>query len=144
LTALELAGGRRLSVFTVTYHTAATGVHHDPRDRDRVTGSNGILVDTPNDERAAAGLPIDHDGGPSAPHQIDPNHPYELTETRSATRWASPGAARPTAAAQSSASTASSSSHRRLTASRCARPGGISGAGAVVGPSRLSGQADRA
>lgn len=109
MTTLELADGRRLSVFTVTYHpasgvstdhsppiiglfhelahvydfgrdTAAIGTHHDPRDPDLVTGHDGTLVEAPNDERAAVGLPIDHDGDPSTPHQINPNHPYELTE----------------------------------------------------------------
>jgi hypothetical protein len=109
MTTLELADGGRLSVFTVTYDpargltadhsppiiglfhelahvydfthgTGATGRHHDPRDPDRITGPDGTPVDVPNDERAAVGLPIDHDGDPSTPHQIDPKHPYELTE----------------------------------------------------------------
>ncbi|AIY18989.1 calcium-binding protein [Pimelobacter simplex] len=35
---------------------------------------------TPNREREAAGLPIDHDDDPSTPEIIDPDHPYELTE----------------------------------------------------------------
>jgi Effector protein/RTX calcium-binding nonapeptide repeat (4 copies) len=105
---LELPDGRRLSVFTVTYdpargvsadhsppiiglfhelahvydfaHQPATGEHHDPHDPDRVTGPDGALVGTPNDERAAVGLPIDHDADPATPNRIDPNHPYELTE----------------------------------------------------------------
>lgn len=55
-------------------------MHHDPYDPDRITGPDGTLVDTPNDERAAVGLPIDHDANPATPRQIDPNHPYELTE----------------------------------------------------------------
>lgn len=108
MTTLELPDGRRLSVFTVTYnpargvsadhsppivglfhelahvydftHHAAGGEHHDPDDPDRVTGPDGTLVDAPNDERAAVGLPIDHDGDPATPRQIDPNHPYDLTE----------------------------------------------------------------
>ncbi len=108
MTTLELPDRRRLSVFTVTYrpahgvsadhsppiiglfhelahiydftHHAATGEHHDPHDPDRVTGPDGILIDTPNDERTAVGLPIDHDGDPATPHQIDPNHPFELSE----------------------------------------------------------------
>jgi hypothetical protein len=34
----------------------------------------------PNRERAAAGLPIDHDDNPATADRIDPDHPYELTE----------------------------------------------------------------
>jgi hypothetical protein len=34
----------------------------------------------PNYERAAAGLPIDHDGDPNTPDIIDPNQPFEYTE----------------------------------------------------------------
>jgi hypothetical protein len=108
MTTLELPDGRRLSVFTVTYdpahgvaadhsppiiglfhelahiydftHHAATGEHHDPHDPDRIMGPDGTLIGTPNDERVAVGLPIDHDEDPTTPHQIDPNHPFELTE----------------------------------------------------------------
>jgi hypothetical protein len=108
MTTLELPDGHRLSVFTVTYHPArgvsadhsppiiglfhelahvydfthhaATGEHNDPHDPDRITGPDGTLIGTPNDERTAVGLPIDHDGDPATPHQIDPNHPFELTE----------------------------------------------------------------
>ncbi|MDQ4052111.1 MAG: M91 family zinc metallopeptidase [Actinomycetota bacterium] len=35
---------------------------------------------TPNDERQAAGLPVDHDDDPSTPEIIDPDHPYQYTE----------------------------------------------------------------
>lgn len=35
---------------------------------------------TPNREREATGLPIDHDDDPDTPEIIDPDHPYELTE----------------------------------------------------------------
>lgn len=108
MTTLERPDGRRLTVFTLTYdpsrgvtadhsppiiglfhelahvygftHDAATGRHDDPDDPDRVLDPDGMLIGTPNDERTAVGLPIDHDGDPSTPNQIDPNHPYELTE----------------------------------------------------------------
>src|SRR6266540_1220562 len=108
-TALDLPGGRRFTVFTVAYNTmrgvsadrsppiiglfhelahvydflnqtGASGVHQDPNDPDRVTGEDGTPAGAANDERAAVGLPIDHDGDPTTPHRIDPDHPYELTE----------------------------------------------------------------
>jgi hypothetical protein len=34
----------------------------------------------PNRERAAVGLPIDHDGDPATAIRLDPDHPYPLTE----------------------------------------------------------------
>src|SRR6266508_4312158 len=108
-TALDLPGGRRFTVFTVAYNTmrgvsadrsppiiglfhelahvydflnqtGASGVHQDPNDPDWVTGEDGTPAGAANDERAAVGLPIDHDGDPTTPHRIDPDHPYELTE----------------------------------------------------------------
>lgn len=43
-------------------------------------GDDDLNQGTPNDEREAAGLPIDHDDDPSTPEVIDPDHPYEYTE----------------------------------------------------------------
>ncbi|HWS37606.1 MAG TPA: M91 family zinc metallopeptidase [Actinoplanes sp.] len=65
---------------TVLYHefahvydymndTLAEGDHDGPEN-----------AGVPNKERAAAGLPIDHDGDPNTPDRIDPDHPYPLTE----------------------------------------------------------------
>jgi hypothetical protein len=31
-------------------------------------------------ERQAVGLPVDHDGDPSTPEQVDPDHPITYTE----------------------------------------------------------------
>jgi hypothetical protein len=108
MTTLDRPNGHRLTVFTLTYdpsrgvtadrsppiiglfhelahvygftHHAPAGRHDDPHDPDRVASPDGALIGTPNDERSAVGLPIDHDGDPTTPHQIDPNHPFELTE----------------------------------------------------------------
>ena len=38
------------------------------------------MVSVPNRERQAVGLPIDHDGDPHTPNQVDVNHPIEYTE----------------------------------------------------------------
>lgn len=43
-------------------------------------GDDELNHGTPNDERQAAGLPIDHDDDPSTPEVIDPEHPYQYTE----------------------------------------------------------------
>ncbi|MEV4999892.1 M91 family zinc metallopeptidase [Nocardioides sp. LML1-1-1.1] len=43
-------------------------------------GDDQLNHGTPNDERQAAGLPIDHDDDPSTPEVIDPDHPYQYTE----------------------------------------------------------------
>ena len=55
--------------YDLTNGTLADGVY---------TGGDNPMV--PNLERVAVGLPIDHDGDPGTPHQIDPRHPYALTE----------------------------------------------------------------
>jgi hypothetical protein len=34
----------------------------------------------PNRERAAVGLPIDHDADPATAIRLDPDHPYALAE----------------------------------------------------------------
>ena len=49
------------------------------------TTAEGVYIrsDNPgadNAERVAVGLPIDHDGDASTPHQRDPRHPYDYTE----------------------------------------------------------------
>jgi Ca2+-binding RTX toxin-like protein len=56
-------------VYDYVNGTMADGTYNEPDNPD-----------TPNLERAAAGLPIDHDGDPSTPHRIDPDHPLEYTE----------------------------------------------------------------
>jgi Ca2+-binding RTX toxin-like protein len=56
-------------VYDFLHGSAADGVH---------TGADN--ADVPNDERAAVGLPIDHDGDPRTPRQLDPRHPYDYTE----------------------------------------------------------------
>jgi len=43
-------------------------------------GDDTLNHGTENDERQAAGLPIDHDSDPDTPERIDPDHPYPLTE----------------------------------------------------------------
>jgi hypothetical protein len=50
------------------YDSAATGTHDE----------NGQRVN--NFERAVVGLPIDHDGNPRTADQLDPDHPYAITE----------------------------------------------------------------
>jgi uncharacterized protein YukE len=56
-------------VYDYTSETLADGTY---------TGSDNPGV--PNRERAAAGLPIDHDNDPSTPNRIDPRHPFDYTE----------------------------------------------------------------
>jgi len=108
-TTLDLPNDRRLAVFSVCYDptrgvsadrsppivglfhelahvydlahgTSAAGVHEDPEQPDLVLAADGTLVGAPNDERAAVGLPVDHDQDPNTPPRIHPEHPYELTE----------------------------------------------------------------
>lgn len=43
-------------------------------------GDDTLNHGTENDERQAAGLPIDHDSDPETPERIDPDHPYQYTE----------------------------------------------------------------
>src|SRR6266511_1486949 len=109
-TALDLPGGRRFTVFTVAYNTmrgvsadrsppiiglfhelahvydflnqtGASGGHQDPNDPDGVTGEGGTAAGAATDARPAAPLPTDHDGDPTTPHPIDPDHPPAPTET---------------------------------------------------------------
>ncbi|GAB2617921.1 hypothetical protein Aab01nite_31470 [Paractinoplanes abujensis] len=65
---------------TILYHELAHvyDYAHDTLAEGDYTGSDNAGV--PNRERAAAGLPIDHDNDPSTPDRIQPDHPYELTE----------------------------------------------------------------
>jgi hypothetical protein len=96
-TAIDRPDGSSFSVFTVAYDTArgvsadrsppVIGLFHELAhvyDFANRTSASGVHDDpddpSPNDERTAVGLPIDHDGDPATPHRIDPNHPYELSE----------------------------------------------------------------
>ncbi len=65
---------------TILYHELAHvyDYSHDTLADGDYTGSDNPGV--PNRERAAAGLPIDHDGNPATANRIDPDHPYDLTE----------------------------------------------------------------
>ncbi|MEV8509886.1 M91 family zinc metallopeptidase [Actinoplanes sp. NPDC051475] len=65
---------------TVLYHEMAHvyDYAHDTLDENTYQGADNFGV--PNYERVAAGLPIDHDGDPSTPDQIDPDHPLRFTE----------------------------------------------------------------
>ena len=56
-------------VYDFAHDTVADGVH---------SGSDNLGAD--NSERVAMGLPIDHDGNPRTPRQVDPRHPYDYTE----------------------------------------------------------------
>jgi Ca2+-binding RTX toxin-like protein len=56
-------------VYDFAHETVADGVH---------SGSDNPGVE--NSERVAMGLPIDHDGDPRTPRQLDPRHPYDYTE----------------------------------------------------------------
>jgi hypothetical protein len=56
-------------VYDFAHDTVAEGVH---------SGSDNPGAD--NSERVAMGLPIDHDGDPRTPRQLDPRHPYDYTE----------------------------------------------------------------
>jgi hypothetical protein len=56
-------------VYDFVHDTAPEGVHTGPDNPE-----------VPNDERSAVGLPIDHDGDPRTPRQLDPRHPYDYTE----------------------------------------------------------------
>jgi hypothetical protein len=55
--------------YDFTNGTLAQGVY---------TGADNPFVR--NLERVAVGLPIDHDGDADTPSQLDPRHPYALTE----------------------------------------------------------------
>lgn len=56
-------------VYDFAHDTLADGVH---------SGADNPGAD--NSERVAMGLPIDHDGDPRTPRQLDPRHPYDYTE----------------------------------------------------------------
>lgn len=64
----------------VLYHELAHAYDHL-----NATMAGGVYTgadnpEVPNAERVATGLPIDDDGDPGTPDQLDPRHPYELTE----------------------------------------------------------------
>lgn len=65
---------------TVLYHELAHAYDfaHDTVAEGVHSGTDNPGVD--NAERVALGLPIDHDGDPRTPRQLDPRHPYEFTE----------------------------------------------------------------
>ncbi|GAA0796282.1 M91 family zinc metallopeptidase [Spirilliplanes yamanashiensis] len=65
---------------TILYHELAHVYDYanDTLADGQYTGSDN--PDVPNRERVAAGLPIDHDGDPGTPVQIDPRHPVEFSE----------------------------------------------------------------
>jgi hypothetical protein len=65
---------------TVLYHELAHvyDFAHGTLAEGTYTGRDNPGVD--NLERVAVGLPIDHDGDPSTPNRLDPDHPYDFTE----------------------------------------------------------------
>ena len=108
-TTLDLPNGRQLAMFSICYNptrgvsadrsppivslfhelahvydlahgTSAAGRYEDPERPDLLLAQDGTIVGAPNDERAAVGLPVDHDQDPTTPPRIHPDHPYELTE----------------------------------------------------------------
>ena len=64
----------------VLYHEMSHVYDFEYSGLDDRTYNGSDNPGTPNYERAAAGLPIDHDGDPSTPNIIDPNQPFEYTE----------------------------------------------------------------
>ncbi|ADD44395.1 M91 family zinc metallopeptidase [Stackebrandtia nassauensis] len=76
---------------TILYHELShaydrmnDGVDHTPYSDadqpDSMYNDDGDLEGVPNGERAAAGLPIDHDNNPATDPIQDPNQPYQVTE----------------------------------------------------------------
>jgi Effector protein/RTX calcium-binding nonapeptide repeat (4 copies) len=64
----------------VLYHEMAHVYDYVNDTYDDGTYDKPDNPDTPNAERVAAGLPIDHDDDPDTPDRIDPDHPYEYSE----------------------------------------------------------------
>jgi len=63
----------------VLFHEMAH--HYDFGNGTLLPGSHGEPSGpVPDAERQAVGLPVDHDGDPSTPDQIDPDHPIQFTE----------------------------------------------------------------
>jgi Ca2+-binding RTX toxin-like protein len=64
----------------VLYHEMAHVYDYVNDTLDDGTYNRPDNPDTPNRERVAAGLPIDHDDDQGTPDRIDPEHPIEYTE----------------------------------------------------------------
>lgn len=64
----------------VLYHEMAHVYDYEFKTYDSGTHAGPDNIGVRNAERQATGLPIDHDGDPSTPIQIDPDHPIEYTE----------------------------------------------------------------
>ena len=80
---LDIPGGRLDGPpVAVLYHELAHIYDYvnDTSAPDAYEGDDILNHGTDNDERQAAGLPIDHDNDPSTPEKIDPDHPLEYTE----------------------------------------------------------------
>ena len=105
ITISEVSGGNQATLYpiiddaTVDYNASKdttgtgdrppiVGLYHELAhvyDHEYGTGADGTYTGTDNpgvanDEREAVGLPIDHDDDPSTPDQLDPDHPWDLTE----------------------------------------------------------------
>jgi uncharacterized protein YukE len=76
----DFRAGAPVPPVVVLYHELAHvyDYFHNTLAEGDYIGSDNPGV--PNLERAAAGLPIDHDGDPSTPYRLDPDHPLEYTE----------------------------------------------------------------
>ena len=76
----DFRAGAPVPPVVVLYHELAHvyDYFHNTLAEGDYTGSDNPGV--PNLERAAAGLPIDHDEDPSTPYRLDPDHPFEYTE----------------------------------------------------------------
>ncbi|MEE6263043.1 M91 family zinc metallopeptidase [Plantactinospora sonchi] len=64
----------------VLYHEMSHVYDYEYSGLDRTEYQGPDNPGVPNGERAAAGLPIDHDNNPNTPNIIDPNQPFEYTE----------------------------------------------------------------
>jgi Effector protein/RTX calcium-binding nonapeptide repeat (4 copies) len=104
VTISEVSGGNEVTSYPIVDHSSIdynpgkdhaaddrppiSGLYHELAhvyDHEYGTGADGTYTgaDNPgvdNDEREAVGLPIDHDDDPSTPDQLDPDHPWNLTE----------------------------------------------------------------
>jgi Ca2+-binding RTX toxin-like protein len=105
ITITEVSGGNEATLYPIIDHSTVdynpsrdtrggddrppiAGLYHELAhvyDHEYGTGADGTYTGAdnpgvPNDEREAVGLPIDHDDDPSTPNQLDPDHPWNLTE----------------------------------------------------------------
>src|SRR6266545_973110 len=60
--------------------TTVEGAYNGASGDDRMGDGHGGVVNVPNLERQAVGLPIDDDNNPRTPNRIDPDHPLDYTE----------------------------------------------------------------